>query len=307
MFASMGKLRIVYFSSRPSDLTNVVVRGLEAAGAEILLVVMTPGPRARPTEAYKDVVANKLSGVDVLVTSHMARLASMLRELEPDLIFVTGFPWRLPAELLALPRLGSVNTHPALLPKYRGPNPLFWQILNDERETGLTIHRMETEFDTGPILAQGVMSIDPDWYIEDLAGHLGDVAPKVLREGLAAAVAGDPGRPQPTQGASYAPLTTEADRKLDWARPAAESRNRVRAWGMEGAVGQIEGREWIVRRARVVEDRGEGGKAGVGSLVDLGPEGRAVRTGEGMLLLEDAEEVGSGERGGEGVRVDGKA
>ena len=59
-----------------------------------LLVVTTPGPPARRTEAYKDVVANKLAGVDILVTSHIARLAPMLRGLEPDLIFVTGFPWR---------------------------------------------------------------------------------------------------------------------------------------------------------------------------------------------------------------------
>src|SRR4051794_28647436 len=206
MFASMGKLRIVYFSSRPSDLTNVVVRGLEAAGAEILLVVMTPGPRARPTEAYKDVVANKLSGVDVLVTSHMARLASMLRELEPDLIFVTGFPWRLPADLLSLPRLGSINTHPAALPKYRGPNPIFWHLMNGESEIGLTVHRMDTDFDTGPILAQATLSIDPDWYIEDVGAHFGELGVKVFPQAFAAVLAGDPGKPQPTEGASYAPL-----------------------------------------------------------------------------------------------------
>src|SRR5436309_12852162 len=113
LFGSLPKLRIVYFSSRPSDLTNLVAGAFQQAGAEILLVVITPGPPARRTEAYKDVVANKLPGVDILVTSHIPRLAPMLRELKPDLIFVTGFPWRLPAELLSIPRLGSINTHPA--------------------------------------------------------------------------------------------------------------------------------------------------------------------------------------------------
>src|SRR5207253_8975664 len=114
MFGSLPNLpnlRIVYFSSRPSDLTNLVARALKQAGAEILLVVTTPGPPARRTEAYKDVVANKLAEVDILVTSHISRLAPMLRGLEPDLIFVTGFPWRLPTDLLSLPRLGSINTH----------------------------------------------------------------------------------------------------------------------------------------------------------------------------------------------------
>src|SRR6266496_3045104 len=130
----MPKLRIVYFSSRPSSLTNVVAGALQEAGAEVLLIVTTPGPPARQTEAYKDVVENKLPGIDILVTSHIRRLAPMLRDMKVDLIFVTGFPWRLPAELVALPRLGSINTHPAALPKYRGPNPIFWQMMNGESE-----------------------------------------------------------------------------------------------------------------------------------------------------------------------------
>lgn len=281
------KLRIVYFTSRPSGLTNAIAGLLQQAGMEILLIVTTPGPPTRPTEAYKDVVANKLPGIDVLVTSHVRRLAPMLRELEPDLIFVTGFPWRLPAELLSLPRLGSINTHPAMLPKYRGPNPLFWHLMNGETEIGLTVHRMDTEFDTGPILAQASMPIDPDWYIEDVAAHLGELGQRVVAEGFAAALSGSPGTPQATEGASYAPLATEADRVLDWSRPAAQLRNQVRAWGSEGATGVIDGEQWIVRRARVVEERG--GNAEPGSLVDIGPDDQAMQTGDGLLLLEDAE------------------
>ena len=289
----MPKLRIVYFSSRPSSLTNVAARGLLEAGAELLLIVTTPGPPARPTEAYKDVVENKLPGVDILVTSHIRRLAPMLREMKLDLIFVTGFPWRLPAELVSLPRLGSINTHPAVLPRYRGPNPVFWQMMNGESEVGMTIHRMDTEFDTGSILAQATMPIDPDWYIEDLEMALGQLGAMVVPKAFAAVLAGEPGTPQPAEGASYAPLTTDADRKLDWTRPAVQLRNQVRAWGREGAVGEIDGRQWIVRRARVVE-RG-GAKAEVGGLVELGLQGRAVQTGDGLLLLEDAEPLAAGE------------
>ncbi len=291
MFGSLTKLRIVYFTSRPANLTNVVVGMLQQSGAEILLVITTPGPPARPTEAYKDVIANKLPGVDILVTSHMKRLAPMLHKLKPDLIFVTGFPWRLPAELLALPRLGSINTHPAALPKYRGPNPIFWHFMNGEPELGMTVHRMDTEFDTGPILAQATIPMDPDWYIEDIAAPLSELAGRVIAEAFAAVIAGEPGRPQPTEGASYAPLTTEADRQLDWNRPAAQLRNQVRAWGAEGAIGQINGQQWIVRRARVIKDGEAGGnaQAKISSLVDLGTEGRAVQTRDSLLLLEDAD------------------
>jgi methionyl-tRNA formyltransferase len=297
MFGSLSKLRIVYFSSRPSGLTNTIAGALKEAGAEILLIVMTPGPPRRQTEAYKDVVEHKLPGIDILVTSHIPRIEPMLRELKPDLIYVTGFPWRLPADLLALPRLGSINTHPAALPKYRGPNPVFWPVMNGDTEIGLTIHRMDPEFDTGPILAQATMPIDPDWYIEDVGAHLIDLVPRVIPKAFAAVLAGEPGTPQPTEGASYAPLATEADRELDWNRPARQLRNRVRAWGMEGALGKIDGKQWIVRRARVAEESAPG--AEVGSLVDLGSKGQAVQTGDGLLLLEDAEPLplGEGARG----------
>lgn len=287
MFGLLSKLRIVHFSSLPSDVTNFVVGTLLEAGADVLLVVTTPGPRARPNESYKDVVKNKLPGIDILVTSHIDRLAPMLRELAPDLIYVTGFPWRLPADLLAVPRLGAINTHPAALPKYRGPNPLFWQMMNGEKEFGLTLHRMDGEFDTGPILAQATMPIDPDWYIEDLNAHVPALAPLVVPKAFAAVLAGEPGTPQPTEGGSYAPIATEADRILDWSRPAEQLRNQVRAWGMHGAVGLIDGKEWLVRRARV--DMEQGAKGEVGALVDLGAGKQGVQTGDGLLVLEDAE------------------
>src|SRR5689334_3143526 len=107
-------MRVVYFTSLDGQSANGIIQLLESLGQQILLVVVTPGPAARPTQAYKDVVATIRPGTDVLVTSHIKRLAKLLRGLEPDLICVTGFPWRLPPELITLPRLGSINTHPAL-------------------------------------------------------------------------------------------------------------------------------------------------------------------------------------------------
>src|SRR5690242_19189238 len=101
---TLPPLRVVYFSSQPLETTNSVAGLLRQMGLKVLLVITTPGPPARLVTAYKEVAANPPPGVDVLVTSHIKRLAPMLRGLEPDLIFVTGFPWRLPPELLSLPR-----------------------------------------------------------------------------------------------------------------------------------------------------------------------------------------------------------
>ena len=285
-------MRIVYFTSQGADGTNAVVSLLEQLGQRVPLVVTTPGPAARRTDAYKDVAANIRSDLDVLITSHMRRLPALLKGLEPDLIFVTGFPWRLPAELLALPRLGCVNTHPALLPRYRGPNPLFWHFMNGETQGGLTMHRMEADFDTGPILAQRAIGITPDDDIDSFFPRLFTVGGEMIVEALTKVAAGDPGTPQPTEGASYAPLCTEAERWLDWSRAATQLRNQIRGWGQEGAKASVEGQTLLARRARVVRLSAALELAAPGKMLEESAEGLLIRAGHDGLLLEDYERVG---------------
>src|SRR5690349_23393833 len=164
----LPSMRIIYFSNQSPEVVNAVIEGLEALGQQVLLLVTTPGTRARSSIEYQRTVANARRDLDILVTTHMSRLAGMLRHLEPDLIFTTGFSWKLPPELLTLPRLGSVNAHPSLLPRYRGPNPLYWHFINNETQGGLTIHRMDADFDTGPILGQQAIEISPDDDIDSL-------------------------------------------------------------------------------------------------------------------------------------------
>jgi methionyl-tRNA formyltransferase len=284
---ALPSMRIIYFTSQGADGTNAVLGLLEQLGQRVPLVVTTPGPSARRTETYKDLVANIRSGQDVLVTSHMRRLAALLKGLEPDLIFVTGFPWRLPPDVLNLPRLGSVNTHPALLPRYRGPNPVFWHFMNGETQGGLTMHRMEADFDTGPILAQRAFEITPDDDIDSITPKIFMAGGEAIIEALAKVAAGDPGVPQPSEGASYAPLATEAERRLDWSRTAAQLRNQVRGWGQEGVEAIVEGRALLARRARVVSLSPALEAAEPGKLLEESTEGLLVRAGQDGLLIED--------------------
>ncbi|HEX6776817.1 MAG TPA: formyltransferase family protein, partial [Ktedonobacterales bacterium] len=151
---ALPSLHVIYFTNQAPEVALAVTGLLKQFGQRVPLLVTTPGPAARRGEMYKQTVASLPPDQDVLVTNHVNRLPAMLAGLEPDLIVVTGFPWKLPPALLAMPKLGCINFHPALLPRYRGPNPLFWQLMNGEPETGLTVPRMEPEFDTGPILAQ---------------------------------------------------------------------------------------------------------------------------------------------------------
>jgi hypothetical protein len=147
--------RIVVFTKIPGGvgytLTDEIVRPL---GHRVVGVVTSPGPKRRRSSTYLEVVAAVPPGVDVIVSNHPRRWAAMLAPLQPDLITSCGFPWRIPADVLALPRLGAINLHDALLPRHRGPNATGWAFRMGDAETGMTIHRLLSEFDTGPTGAQ---------------------------------------------------------------------------------------------------------------------------------------------------------
>jgi methionyl-tRNA formyltransferase len=288
---SLPSMRIIYFSNQSPEVVNAVIEGLEALGQQVLLLVTTPGPRARPGNEYKTTVANARRDLDILVTTRMSRLEGMLRPLEPDLIFTTGFSWKLPPELLNLPRLGSVNAHPSLLPRYRGPNPLYWHFINNETQGGLTIHRMDADFDTGPILGQQAVEISPDDDIDSLFLKIVAAGAPLIPGMLRAVAMGEPGTPQPLEGASYAPLCTEADRWLDWAHSARQLHNQVRGWGSQGALASIDGQTYRISRARTIASSAIGRP---GTALDHTDNTFLIQTGEGALLLLDYKKEISG-------------
>src|SRR5215469_137425 len=124
----------------------------------------------------------------------MQDLPRHITALRPHAICVACFPYRLPREILRIPRLGSLNVHPSLLPDNRGPDPLFWTFRRGDTFTGVTIHLMEMGLDTGPILLQKRLEI-PDGTSEQLLEQrLADCGAKLLLEALSGL---DAGRIQP--------------------------------------------------------------------------------------------------------------
>ena len=106
--------------------------------------------------------ADAPDGLDVVFPESKRSLAPLLRAYAADLAICTGYPWLVPGEAIAAPRLGIVNGHPSLLPRYRGPFPVAWAVRNGETEIGFTYHLMDEAFDTGPVLAQASVAILPD-------------------------------------------------------------------------------------------------------------------------------------------------
>lgn len=165
---------------------------------------------------------------------HKAPLVTLLQTLDPDLIVVACFPWRISPALLAIPTMGFLNVHPSLLPHYRGPAPLFWQLRAGLRQSGVTVHWMDTTFDTGAIAAQQSLLL-----AEGATGPMLDAAYATLGVGLLKQVLAQlsvglmPRQPQPSTG-SYHSWPTATDFTLDRAWSARHAFNFMRGtaeWG----------------------------------------------------------------------------
>ncbi|HEX5991553.1 MAG TPA: methionyl-tRNA formyltransferase [Thermomicrobiales bacterium] len=284
--------RIVVFTNIPGgviySLVNEVVRPL---GHRVVGVVTSPGPKRRRSPTYLEVVAAVSPGVDVIVSNHPERWAAMLAPLRPDLIVSGGFPWRIPADVLALPRLGAINFHDALLPRHRGPNATGWAFRMGDTETGLTIHRLTPEFDTGPILAQAGVPITDDDNLSSLMAKLVDRAPGLLRRALERVAQGEEGDPQDESQATEAGLFEDAWRIIDWNQSARTIHNQVRSWvGFRdipaGALGDIDGETVQITKTRLAPT-GPAKQKPVqpGTVVRRDDESLVVQCGDGPIAI----------------------
>jgi methionyl-tRNA formyltransferase len=175
-----------------------------------------------------------------------------------------------------------VNNHPAFLPRHRGPYPLAWTFREGDAEFGATWHRMDAEFDTGPILAQSKVPLeDTDCWIEEFA-------PKILQNSLSMLPAvferleaGDPGDPQSHEGVSWAGPFEEDYATVDWSQSAREIHNQVRAWRHLFGAGDVEG--------PIAELDGERLKLLRTSLTDPGEGVRVVECGDGPIWVVETE------------------
>ncbi len=224
-------MRVVIYSSILPALS-----GLDAIARSCGLepvAVITPRPKGGD-EARVGRAAAILTGspadLDVLYAHELASVEALTRACAPDLGLCTGYPWKLPAAVLSIPRLGIVNGHPSLLPRHRGPYPFAWAIREAEEELGLTYHLMDAEYDTGPILAQGSRPMPADTSFDGLVPTLRDLSAELLTRAIERLLAGEVGDPQTEVGASWAPAFGEDYLELDLSLPAIEVDRQVRAW-----------------------------------------------------------------------------
>ena len=212
-----------------------------------------------------------------------------LEEWNPDVIVVAAYGQILKKIVLELPDYGCVNVHASLLPRWRGAAPINAALLHGDTESGITIMKMDEGLDTGPILSQRGMKIDPIDTAGTLSSRLAELGSELLIETLPRYISGEI-LPQPQDGslATYAPMLKKEDGKLDFTQPAVDLARKVRAFSpWPGAYTQWRGNVLKIHQAHSVT--GISGKPGRTTLHKNLP---AIFTSNGALVLDEVQPGG---------------
>ena len=287
----MAALRIVFMGT--PDFAVPALDALAGAGHDIACVYTRPPRPAGRGKRERASAVHRLADRRGFPVRHPARLddAAAFAALAADIAVVAAYGLILPPAMLAAPRLGCVNVHASLLPRWRGAAPIQRAILAGDAETGITLMQMDAGLDTGAILARRRLAIGP----EDDAGRVHDalaaIGAALLPETLAELAEGRcRARPQPEDGATYAARIERGETAIDWREPAASVHRRIRAFAPRpGAWFEARGTRIRALAARVVGgiDAAPGTVTGDGTVVACGAGGvrleRLQRAGRGAV------------------------
>jgi methionyl-tRNA formyltransferase len=208
---------------------------------------------------------------------------SLIKNANPTMICVVAYRYILGKELLKIPSLGCVNLHPSLLPKYRGPAPIQWTLINGEKKTGVTTMLMTEEIDAGNILLQREVEIGENETYGELSERLARLGASLMLETIEGLVSGKivKGKTQNNSTASRAPKITKEMRKIDWHKDAPSIANLIRALSPKPAAYCIfRGKRLEIIRTKTIE--GEGQPSSISCTKDK----LLVNTGKGRLEIE---------------------
>lgn len=254
VIASFGRDQFRFLDEALTGLGHVPI-------AYLMSRSMRPSGPSDPDilDAAKTIVADLPAGMDLLLPGKTSAVAAMLAGYRPDLLVVFGFNWRLPPEVLGLPRLGAVNVHPSALPRYRGPSPVLHAVRNGDPTIGVTVHRMSETIDAGPVLAQADGLPLPDDVTHQAVWELTQAAvPRLLAEALDRLADGDPGIPQDESKATYAGFPPADWHEVTWRDSRFRTYHQIRALrllnGGQGPVVELRGRRVRVRQVSLEDD-----------------------------------------------------
>lgn len=297
-----AKLRVVYMGT--PDFAVPALQALLESHHEVVGVFTQPDRKGgRGKRLLQPPVKRSAEAADVPVYQPRrvrgnAEALTTLKSWEPDVVVVAAYGQILPAEILELPRLGCVNIHASILPKYRGAAPINWAIVNGETQSGVTLMQMDEGLDTGPMLQTHTVDIPPEMTAQELhdalselgALHLVDALDK-LNSGALNPVA------QEDEASSYAPMLSREDGRIDWEKPASALADHIRGfypWPGSFTVHSKDGDETVLKihRATLSDERVGAAKPGTILLADPGAARLVVASGEGAVEILELQAPG---------------
>jgi methionyl-tRNA formyltransferase len=227
------------------------------------------------------------------VTEKLGSYADKLREMQPDLVLVSGWYHLIPQTMLSIPRLGCIGFHPSLLPKYRGGAPVNWTIINGEREAGMSMFYFDNGVDSGDLIGQARVSIDDRDTIATLYEKINQATLELIREMVPKLKDGTaPRLKQDESQATYFPQRSPEDGLIDWGRPARAIYDWVRAQTTPypGAFTYLDNQKIVIWAAELL-DRPNNHVPGMNGYVMRIHRGQGVEvlTGDGSLLITEVE------------------
>jgi methionyl-tRNA formyltransferase len=212
---------------------------------------------------------------------------ALLRDAQLDALIVVAYGLILPAAALTIPKLGCINIHASLLPRWRGAAPIQRAILAGDSRTGITLIRMESGLDTGPMLAWRDIKIERLDTAKLLHDRLAALGAELMSENLPKLAAGALREvAQPAEGVTYAAKIDKPEAHIDWRRSAAEIDRQVRAFNpWPVAETRLNGAQLRIWQAEPLESPAPTREAAPGSVLTAAPEGIDVVCGSGVLRI----------------------
>ena len=267
---------------------------LLASRHEVALVLTQPDrPAGRGLKPHpspvKRLALERAVPVEQPANLRDAAVQERLRAPGADLMVVAAYGLILPQQVLDIARLGAINVHASLLPRWRGAAPIQRALLAGDRETGVCIMQMDAGLDTGPVLLSASEPIRDDDTAQTLHDRLAELGSRIVLEACDRVERGQlVPRPQPAEGATYAAKLDKREARIDWTRPAKQLWRQVRAFNPQpGAASRLGGAEVKIWRAVPVPATGA-----PGAVLEAGPQGVVVACGEAGLRIEEMQRAG---------------